>query len=162
MSKLKQLPRDDQGQFTRRFTANGQKYIIRSQDEGIGAIRYSMLMKSSSTIVFAQDVGTQVRNWQQLDKLLSEFARGKIEISHVGAFIHNVLDGISTSSKQRYVFSFWVCTLFIVREDEDMTKWVEAEQAEKIDDWNAEGIHENEFFELVKKKLVEFSSPLPA
>jgi len=46
--------------------------------------------------------------------------------------------------------------LFIVREGEDMSKFVEEEQEAKIDDWNKEGINEKDILELTKKKLMEY------
>ncbi len=41
--------------------------------------------------------------------------------------------------------AFWICTLFIVREDEDMTTWNPELAQEKIEDWN-KGMIDPAFF----------------
>jgi len=159
-TKIKLLPRNDKGtDYAREFIANGNRYIIRTQEEGIGIRRYSMFQNFTSVWAFEADAGTQARAWQKMTEQLDQFLRGKASLSQVYAIAQSAVDGLNRTRATDYRYVFWCATLFIVRDDEDLTKYVEEDQQKKIDDWNAEGYHEQDFDELVKKKVQEFSRP---
>lgn len=156
---MKRLPRDEQGNFARAFSANGRKYIILTQEEGVGIKRYSTLLSMSATVTFEMNAATLVMNLNKILEMLWSMMQGRNKLADLVAHVKSMIDGIQRTSRREYQSVFWTCCLFIVREGEDMKKFVEADQREKIDDWAEEGYHEEEFYELVKKKLVEFSTP---
>ena len=48
----------------------------------------------------------------------------------------------------RYPSAYYICTLFITRENEDLSKWDFELADKKIDDWVAENIRAVDFFGL--------------
>lgn len=157
MTQVKFLPRDDRGRFARTFTANGRKYVIRTQEEGIGILRYSRLLNMSSVWGLQADLGSQLGAWRKAVGAVDAALRGKASFGDFYAIAQNAVNGVNRAGETNYLYTYWTACLFVVREGEDMTTFTEAEQQEKIDDWAAEGLHESDFEELVKKKLLEFS-----
>lgn len=157
MKRIIRLPRDSKGDFEPKFKANGKEYFIRSAEDGIGIIRYARLMKMSSVWAFGLNIGAQVSNWQKVDQMINGFVRGENNLQAIFAHIGESVKGIKRETENDYLATHWTACLFVTAKDEDLTKFVDTEQQEKINDWVAAGIHERDFEELVKKKLLEFS-----
>lgn len=158
-TQVKFLPRDEKGNFAREFKANGNSYIILSQEEGIGILRYCRLLNMSSVWGLQADFGSQLSAWRKATSAVDLALNGKCSWGDFYGIAQSAVDGINRSGQTNYTYTFWTACLFVVRKGEDLTKFVEADQQSKIDDWAAEGLHEMDFEELVKKKLVEFSKP---
>lgn len=156
-TRIKKLPRKPNGDFGREFMANGRKYTIRTQEEGIGILRYNKLLNMSSVWAFQADFSSQIKAWRRAVEAVDRALNGKGSYGDFYAIAQAAVDGVNRSGQTNYLYAYWVCCLFVVRDGEDMTKFIEAEQQEKINDWAAEGFHEDDFDELVKKKLIEFS-----
>lgn len=155
--QVKLLPRNEKGQYKREFEANGNTYIIRSQEEGIGINRYCRLLNMSSVWGLQADLGSQLAAWRKATKAIDNAMIGKGSFGDYFGIAQSAVDGINRAGKTNYTFTFWAACLFIVKKGEDMTQFVEAEQESKIQDWASAGYHEQDFENLVKKKLVEFS-----
>lgn len=153
----KRLPKDNRGEFKREFIANGRRYTIRTQEEGIGIMRYCKLLNMSSVWGMQADLASQIRAWKQATSALDRALNGKGSFGEFYAVAQNAVDGVNRAGSVNYLYTYWACCLFIIRDGEDMTDFVEADQQAKIDDWNAEGYHEQDFEDLLKKKLAEFS-----
>ena len=158
--EIKLLPRDDKGNYAREFIANGNKYIIRSQEEGIGINRYCRLLNMSSVWGLQADLGSQLAAWRKATKAVDQALIGKGSFGEYFGIAQSAVDGISRAGQTNYTYTFWVACLFIVKEGEDLTQFIEAEQQSKIEDWASE-FHEQDFEELVKKKYQEFSRKSP-
>ena len=158
--EIKLLPRDDKGNYAREFIANGNKYIIRSQEEGIGINRYCRLLNMSSVWGLQADFGSQLAAWRKATKAVDQALIGKGSFGEYFGIAQSAVDGINRAGQTNYTYTFWVACLFIVREGEDLTQFIEAEQQSKIEDWASE-FHEQDFEELVKKKYQEFSRKSP-
>lgn len=154
---LKKLPRDEKGNYAREFVANGTTYIIRTQQEGIGINRYCRLLNMSSVWGFQADLGSQKNAWVKATKAVDQALIGKGSFGEYFGIAQSAVDGLNRTGETNYTYSFWVACLFVVRKGEDITKFVDAEQQKKIEDWATEGYHEQEFEQLVKKKYTEFS-----
>lgn len=147
-TRMKKLPRDSDGQILREFTANGNEYIILNGEDGLGALRTSALNRFNIQFGMARTFPMIHKDVADILNIVNgEGSLAEIR-TKLGQHILPMLDGLGTISKERYDLAFWVCTLFIVRDGEDLTKWIESEQLEKIEDWNAEGITEWDFFTL--------------
>ncbi len=155
---LKKLPRDEKGNYAREFVANGTTYIIRTQEEGIGINRYCRLLNMSSVWGLQADLGSQLGAWSKATKAIDQALIGKASFGEYYGIAQSAVDGINRAGQTNYTYAFWVACLFIVEKGEDMTKFVEADQQKKIEDWAIE-YHEQEFEQLVKKKYAEFSRP---
>ena len=158
--EIKLLPRDDKGNYAREFIANGNKYIIRSQEEGIGINRYCRLLNMSSVWGLQADLGSQLAAWRKATKAVDQALIGKGSFGEYFGIAQSAVDGINRAGQTNYTYTFWVACLFIVKEGEDLTQFIEAEQQSKIEDWASE-FHEQDFEELVKKKYQEFSRKSP-
>lgn len=148
MTELKQLPRDANGNYLRNFTANGQKYVIRSREDGLGIHRTSEFLKMELVNGIGMGISEVDERLKDIQFEINQFGRGKGDFAKCGLLIKALREEILKITSARYPVNFLFCTLFIVREGEDMTKWVIDEQNEKIDDWNAEGYNEIDFLEL--------------
>jgi len=153
---MKNLPRKENGDYAREFKANGNKYIIRTADEGIGILRWSKLQLMSSVMGYGADIAKLEQGFSKLGDLFNGFVKNKNTVFEIAAHINEMRSGMVDESRRNYSYVFWTACLFIVREGEDMTKFIEEEQEAKIDDWNKEGISETDLFDLTKKKLISF------
>lgn len=154
---MKRLPKEPSGAFKREFIANGRKYIIRTQEQGIGIMRYCKLLNMSSVWGMQADLASQIKSWKSAVGAIDRAINGKGSYGEFYAIAQNAVDGVNRAGQVNYLYTYWACCLFIIRDGEDMTAFLEAEQQEKIDDWNTEGLHEGDFEDLLKKKLAEFS-----
>ena len=154
---LKKLPRDEKGNYAREFVANGTTYIIRTQEEGIGINRYCRLLNMSSVWGLQADLGSQLGAWSKATKAIDQALIGKASFGEYYGIAQSAVDGLRRTGETNYTYAFWAACLFIVKKGEKIEEFVEANQQKKIEDWAAEGIHEQEFEEIVKKKLPEFS-----
>lgn len=144
----KPLPRDPAtGTISRTFIANGTEYLILGEN-GIGIERWSQYEKSSISLSFNRTF--QAIYQYIIEGLNSINAAPDINAVKLTANRHflALMDSIKDLSESRYSMAFWICTLFIVRRGEDITRWEEKEQEEKIKDWKAENISEGDFFLL--------------
>jgi hypothetical protein len=156
MDKIKPLPRDAAGKLKRTFKANGKAYHIRSAEEGIGINRLSLLYKMSATAGYGVSIRDQQKNWKKVGDLIQNWMRGKNNMEDVFALVKAQYEGIATEANREYPMTMYLCSLFIVREGEDLTTWSEAEADEKIEDWNAEGYNERDFFRCALEQLADF------
>lgn len=153
---MKNLPRKENGDYEREFMANGNKYIILSAEEGIGIIRWSKLQLMSSVLGYGTDLATLEQGFVKLSELFNGFVKNKNTVFEIATHINEMRSGMITESRRNFSYVFWTACLFIVKEGEDMTKFIEEEQEKKIEDWNKEGINEQEILDLTKKKLISF------
>lgn len=153
---MKNLPKKENGDYEREFMANGNKYIILSAEEGIGIIRWSKLQLMSSVLGYGTDLATLEQGFVKLSELFNGFVKNKNTVFEIATHINEMRSGMITESRRNFSYVFWTACLFIVKEGEDMTKFIEEEQEKKIEDWNKEGINEQEILDLTKKKLISF------
>ncbi len=142
--------------FVSEFIANGNKYTIRSADDGIGIMRFSQLQKMGSVVGYDATFDNQFKNWGELENIiLSDEPISSIKkksLLHISA----VRDGLLEATKSKYQYAFYLCTLFIVREGEDLSTWSNSEAEAKINDWNIEQIHEQDFLSLALVTIPNF------
>jgi hypothetical protein len=161
-TRIKKLPKDELGRYLPTFTASGNKYRILSPDDGIGIVRWSILSKMSSVLGYGADVKTQLANLQKARAIVNEVFKGRGDILELGVHLKAMEDGIRTDNERRFHFAFYTATIFIVREDEDLTKFSDDLATAKIEDWNNEGYDAADFFFLVLNKAPDFLNPLPS
>ena len=122
------------------FTANGTKYFIKNTLTVKRFIEYEKLQNH-----FGFGLGFQ----QLHDKL-----KDSIDLANKGKgvqawnIIFNLVEGIAHRIDERTHPALLILSLFVVTEGEDLSTWVEKDQTKKFDDWNAEAIDINDFFEL--------------
>lgn len=140
--------RNPDGTFPRKFKANGHNYIIRTRDEGLGIVRTSEFMKMEIVNGIGMGIADVMDYIRKLKNEINNFGRNKGNFVETGLLIKALEDDLMKITRKRYAVNFMFLTLFIVREGEDLTKWEEDDQNDKIDDWNKEGFNEVDFLEL--------------
>lgn len=154
---LKTLPRKPDGSFADKFEANGKTYYIRTPEMGIGFTRYTELLKMTSVVGYGSTLAEQQANWKKVNEMLNKFYRGENNMGQIFSHVQAQANGIFEDHKRVYNYAFWVCCLFIVQKDEDLTQWNTQEQEEKIKDWDAEGYNERDFLACALLGLQAFS-----
>jgi len=155
-AQVKPLPRDENGEIARRFTANGREYIIRTAEEGTTIERYSAMQKMSAVLGLSATFENLIGHFDELTDCANSLVTKEPRLNELFIRINNLKRGVLETSQTRYDMGLYYCTLFIVQEDEDMTTWVKAEQEEKIKDWNEEGYDVHDFLALALGSIEGF------
>jgi hypothetical protein len=141
---LRHLPRDPvTGKFLTKFKTDEHTYTVIGGD-GIGLERYTYFQKRSVQMGFA-------RNFQAMrDELQAIFVQLGTEASKSNAIVRikGLLDSVVDFGNEQYDAVIWLCTLFILREDELANEYNEEIAQEKIEDWKKYGFSELDFFLL--------------
>lgn len=146
---LRQLPREpnNPNKFLSTFKTDNHTYTIIG-DGGIGFERYTIFQKRSLQRGFGRDF-QQV--WDTLQgikiNIASERELGKLR-SEAIISITGLQDSVADFGREQFDAALWLCTLFILREDETMAAYSETIAEEKIRDWAAFGFSELDFFFL--------------
>lgn len=146
---LRRLPRDpsNPNKFLSVFKTESHTYTIVG-DNGIGFERYTVFQKLSIKRGFGRD-------FQQIYDALNQIKMGiagettvaKLRSEAIVA-ITGLQDSISSLANEQYEAALWLCTLFVLREDEPIATYSEQVAEEKIRDWADNGFSELDFFFL--------------
>lgn len=136
---LKPLPRDGDS-FANSFVANGTKYLIHPT---LSIGRYEMYEELE--IIF----GNGASHKEIFEELTAVFELvDKMKFAQAAIRINNMITAVSRSLHMRTTPMLLLCSLFIAKEGEDLSRWNEAEALEKIADWRADGYRIDDFFEF--------------
>lgn len=130
------------------FTANGTEYFIR---DTLTVERYTQFEKLQNHYAF----GLQFKQIaERLERSIDLANKGKgIEAWNV---IFNLKEGIAYRLEDREHPALLICSLFMVTDGEDLTKWDEQLAKRKIEDWKREGISINDFFQCASNFVSGF------
>jgi len=161
---LGRIVNPDTGKWKTPFMANGKKYHIRSVREGLGFVRYKQLRQMLSIVGFNATYAEQIQALNRIIKAANSLVTKEPKLDQLFAEIENMKQAIQKTDKD-WDYSLYAATLFICREGEDVSTWSESDANEKIADWQAEGLHEFDFFTLVMlyaMQLTQWWETLPA
>jgi hypothetical protein len=151
---------NEKGEYPLEFTANGRKYRRLTADDEISIYRFTVLHKLASQAQLGMSA-TQVL--EVLGKVKAGIwacvTDGKNSTTHFFrsvAMMEELDKAIRGEVKHDYHLGFYIAAVFIVRDGEDLTKFVQEEQQAKIDDWNAEGYDARDFFALALSEAPKF------
>jgi len=134
------------------FTACGVKYFVK---QSLSVERFRWFEKYQVDFGFGR---TYKSIADSLKKSVDLGNKGKgIEAWNI---ILNLIMAIGDGLEKRTNNAMMLCALFIVTEDEDLTKWDEQQQIEKIKNWNDEGYDVNSFFQLAANLVTGFIEDL--
>jgi len=146
---MRMLPRDpnDPSRFLPVFHTEKHTYKILTES-GIGIARYTQFQKMSIVRGFARDFGSIHSKLEQIKLLIAgEQQVGKMRSDAI-IQLHALIEGVSDFSKEQFDSGLWLCSLFVLREDEKVSVYDEAIAEEKIRDWADYGYSEIDFFLL--------------
>ena len=138
---------EETGEITKRFNANGTEYFVRLPSDGISLLRASKLRPLLSVVGNDATFGDQLQAEYRKKKLFDSMLSNKGGATELGAEIMTSIKAIEKADRN-WTFAAYACTLFIVTENEDLPTYDERTAEKKIEDWNKEPIHEQDFFFL--------------
>lgn len=149
------LPRDENGKIKRRFKGrSGQEYIIRTQEEGIGIDRKTLYDKMMPMLHYGMTYQGIFNSVKQAQRMLT--GEGSLHERNLKAtlFLESITGTAEKLSQTTYSTIYEMCSLFIVTPDEQLDKWIQEEQNDKIEDWNI--YHEDDFFLLLLNSIPDY------
>lgn len=156
MSELKPVTRID---FKKgRFNANGKEYII---SEYVTVGRETRYVRASAQVGFGLD-------WKGVFKILNEIYTHATTGESPLAALHkiavasmNAMDGMKgMANDDRVPAIYELCAMIINTPGEDPATISEATVREKYEDWSAEGIPREDFFELAIASMLNSENAL--
>lgn len=159
---IKKLPRDENGKIARYFTANGKDYKICEWENGVPIDRWSAYEKWALMFTYNASPTELVQNQRKTGGMLNRIMAGDTTINVLDVIAHqkSITDGIITLSNQKFTRAMWLCSIFIIREGEDVRTWDSSVADSKIIDWIKEGFSVEDFFTLAQTISIEFSKNL--
>jgi len=162
---LRETHRDMDGRFRiinpatgaalKSFTACGRRYQVLSPAEGVGLRRFAALRTAISQVGFEASLMDQ---FAQLKRVEAAFNKGSYMEAAAG--IHDMMQAIGRAGHS-FPAAIEAASMFILREGEDVSRMpTEAETEAKIEDWAAEGLHEQDFFFLCLSFAQEWNEEL--
>jgi len=131
------------------FIANGTTYFIKNT---LSVSRYRWFEKYQVTFGFA-------REFKQIYDTLAR----SVDLANKGKgleawnLVFNLKEEVGKNNlDNRHHNGMYICALFIVTENEDLTEWDEKIAEKKINDWNKEGYDVNSFFRLAANLVVGY------
>ena len=123
-----------------RFKANGQQYVIHTS---LAVSRFEQFEKLEVEVGWGTSFEAIFGNMRKAFDSLNESMP-----ADASAILYNSMNGIKNKLEGRKNPILLLCSLFISREGEDITKYDPAVNALKIEDWTQEGITMESFFSL--------------
>lgn len=149
-TQVKRLPRTADGKLATFFDANGQKYKISSYENGVPPLRYTFYEKLALMFGFNADFNSIFTNINECMEIINRIFKGDNSVNPMQ--VYKILEAINESVKEasetRYHKALLLCTIFIIRDGEDVSTWDNALAQEKINDWIVEGYGIEDFFYL--------------
>lgn len=129
--------------------ANGVNYNIL---ESIPLGRYIRFQKESVKLTYGTTFPEMFKNMGKAYQCLNDRKHADAAV-----IIHNMMSEIKGIEEEKRVEpALMICALFIVRDDEDLSKVDDEYMQSKIDDWAKEGYEVNGFFHLALTSIEGF------
>lgn len=135
-----------------KFMANGVQYVIR---DTLTVKRFKEFENLQAEVGYGVDFYNMFSN---LSKAYNYMNAGKMADASV--VLHSMMHGIKHKLDDRENPILVLCTLFICTEDEDVRFYDKAKGDKKIEDWIAEGISMESFFQLAFSLVNGFTPAL--
>lgn len=142
------------------FDAGGKRYRVLSIEDSITIARmqaYEVIKMDYAYTVNAESIKDAAK---RIDSILQGLVLGKKQeenIFHVSMILQGLNDALQKGNYP-FMFSLMCCTLFIVKDGEDLSRWDKETAEAKIKDWQGANIDARCFFTLAvdwRKELNE-------
>lgn len=111
---------------------SGKRYYITKK---LNVVRYVEFQTLSLSLAYGVNFQQFYNNLNDLKKILDDIPKNKKTFTDAVMYLHGLQTSILDSSQTKFDVSLYLCTLFIVSEDEDITSWSMEEADNKIKDW---------------------------
>jgi hypothetical protein len=145
----------EDGNLKTEFVANGNKYAILPPDK-VFNIGRQVAYHNIQTAFALNQTPTQIKqrfnkNLQTVIKLME--AKGADWTKLMETFLRDSLNNIDSFKGEftsKYPMAYYLCTLFFIKEGEDLKEWSFELADAKIDDWIKENINALDFFSIAR------------
>ena len=141
------------GKFLDEFTANGTKYFVMPADKVFNIDRQVAYHNIETAFALNQTPtaikSRFVKTWNTVIRLMQ--ATGEDWQKNMDNLLRdcmNNLDSFKGELTSRYPAAYYICSLFIIKEGEDLNTWDFDLANAKIDDWCKENLKAVDFFGL--------------
>lgn len=116
---------------TNTFTSptSGRTYYVNRRIDELSLKRYEMLEKMLTEMQFSMTHDEFMEHLAEQAKCLNTQ-----NWVMAGVINYNLMTGL-TDFQSKYIITWWISTIYIARDDEDVTEWSETLAKEKIEDW---------------------------
>jgi hypothetical protein len=138
------------GKLLREFTANGTRYYIRPIEEVWTVERMTAYQNINTIFALAKTPIEIVDAFQQYKQIIIDMMTVETKAKATDKLIkhtYNMIDSVY-NNLNRYPQSLYICSLFIIRENEDVSKWSFELADEKIEDWAKANYNMSDFLAL--------------
>ena len=141
------------GKFMTEFKANGTKYRLMPPDQ-IFNIDRQVAYHNIETAFALNQTPTSIKKrfiemYNNIIRLMK--ATGEDWQRTMDRLLRDCLNNVDSFKGEltsRYPAAYYICTLFIIREGEDLNSWSFEQANAKIDDWIKENFNATDFFGL--------------
>ena len=141
------------GKFESEFVANGVKYYVCPPDK-IFNIDRQVAYHNIETAFALNQTPTSIKTrfietWNNIIRLMK--ATGDDWQKTMNKLLRDCMNNVDSFKGEltsRYPAAYYICTLFIIREEEDLNTWTFEQADEKINDWVKENLSAVDFFGL--------------
>lgn len=144
------------------FDAGGKRYRVLSIEDSITIARmqaYEVIKMDYAYTVNAESIKDAAK---RIDSILQGLVLGKKQeenIFHVSMILQGLNDALQKGNYP-FMFSLMCCTLFIVKDGEDLSRWDKETAEAKIKDWQGANIDARCFFTLAVEWRKELNESL--
>ena len=147
------------GKFKKEFTANGKKYIVFPPemvfnfDKQIAFQNIGVAFRTFNTPYEMFDTITKIHDYI-MGLMVEKGEDHKKQMHKLVTTAANAIESFKQTNDKLYPPGLFMCTLFILREGEDMANpWSWESALEKINDWSIENLSFYDFFTLANSSL---------
>jgi hypothetical protein len=121
------------------FLANGTKYLIQS---ALTVGRFEHFERLQLKLAYGTEFQEIHETIAEAMKFINAQQQGDAYVT-----LSNFRERVNEIGQRKHPM-LMLCTLFITRENEDLTTWTEADATDKIEDWEKEALDVADFFVL--------------
>ncbi len=131
---------------------SGHVYKIRTVDEGIPINRWNAYEKLSVMFGYNATLQQLHANNKKTEDILTDIicGNGKYTSKHLIQHTAQITKGIFETASDKFSKALYFCTIFIIRDDEDIKDWSKDMAEKKLEDWAESKIDVNDFFLLAR------------
>ena len=145
-NQAKRLINED-GSWVSHFQANGKTYYILNPKTGLSVVRQRELDKMSPVVAYDAGLAEITGSMHRIRQKCNTLGTSAPDIVGLIEEVVNIERGIQEANR-KWGASMMMCTLMIYEAGEDMKTWSVEHATQKINDWAAEGLVYDDFFQL--------------
>lgn len=138
---------NEDGSWVSHFQANGKTYYILNPKTGLSVFRQREMDKMSPVVAYDAGLAEITGSMYRIRQKCNTLGTSTPDIVGLIEEVVNIERGIQEANR-KWGASMMMCTLVIYEAGEDLKTWSVEHANQKIEDWAAEGLVYDDFFQL--------------